>query len=41
MLVFTYTFKNFGGKMPGSDGNHQHWMGGMPGGGFGPPGGRF
>ncbi len=44
MLVFTYTFKNFGGKFPGSDGEHHHWMmppGGMPGGGYGPPGGRF
>ena len=38
MLVFTYTFKNFGGKMPGSDGDHHHWM--IPPGGM-PPGVRF
>ncbi|MFM2225943.1 MAG: hypothetical protein RJA07_2145 [Bacteroidota bacterium] len=39
MLVFTYTFKTFKGKTPGSENNwmmHQPPPGGMP-----PPGGRF
>jgi hypothetical protein len=40
MLVFTYTFKNFGGKTPGQDEMKNHWMMPPPG-GAPPPGGRF
>jgi outer membrane receptor protein involved in Fe transport len=40
MLVFTYTFKTFKGKTPGSENEMKPWMMHSPG-GMPPPGGRF